>query len=74
MIRAFILGAPGSGKGTLTKKLTLKHSISVISSGDLLRKNETFQSTIAKGDLVQDDVVLEIVMKELNLIQQQVRS
>lgn len=68
-----ILGAPGAGKGTISKILVDKHGIVQVSTGDILRKeiaNETELGKAAKsyidaGDLVPDDVVLGMIEKIL---------
>ncbi len=70
-----ILGAPGSGKGTvaarLVKMLPLKH----VSTGDLLRaaaKNpeselaRTVAETMQKGELVSDEIVGSLVVEQLS--------
>ena len=69
-----ILGAPGSGKGTvaarLVKTLPLKH----VSTGDLLRaaaKNadsplaKSVAETMRKGELVSDEIVGALVVEQL---------
>ena len=38
LIRAAILGAPGSGKGTLSSRLVKDFNFKHVSSGDLLRQ------------------------------------
>lgn len=71
-----ILGAPGSGKGTvasrLVKELPLKH----VSTGDLLRacakdaKTDLAKSvaeTMRKGELVSDEIVGALVVEQLSL-------
>lgn len=70
-----ILGAPGSGKGTvaarLVKTLPLKH----VSTGDLLRaaaknpESETAKAvaeTMQKGELVSDEIVGALVVEQLS--------
>ena len=68
-----LLGAPGSGKGTQAKKLTVSFSIPQISTGDMLReavKSGTEMGRQAKtfmdqGGLVPDEVVIGIVKERL---------
>jgi len=68
-----LLGAPGSGKGTQAKKMTISFAIPQISTGDMLReavKNGTEMGRRAKvfmdqGGLVPDDVVIGIVRDRL---------
>ena len=68
------LGPPGAGKGTQAKKLQEKFGFKHISTGDLLRneiKNNTdlgkeIKSIMESGALVSDDIVLEIVKKNLS--------
>lgn len=64
-----LLGAPGAGKGTQSKKLVERYGIPQISTGDILReavKNGTplgiqAKSFMDRGALVPDEVVIGIV-------------
>lgn len=64
-----ILGAPGSGKGTISSFLVKNYSFQQISTGDLLREisNSTselssrIQAIISKGELVPDSIVAEML-------------
>ena len=68
-----LLGAPGAGKGTQATKLVDKYQIPHISTGDIFRyniKNSTpigvvAKSYIDKGQLVPDEVTVEIVKQRL---------
>ncbi len=68
-----LLGAPGVGKGTQAKLLMEEFSIPQISTGDLLRANREQRTTLgmvaedlmAKGQLVPDDLVNEMVSERL---------
>jgi len=72
-MRIILLGAPGSGKGTQSQRLAMRHSIPQISTGDLLRaavKNGTPLGLHAKafmdlGKLVDDETVLGIIRERL---------
>jgi adenylate kinase len=72
-MKLILLGAPGAGKGTLAKKLTLKYNIPQLSTGDMLReavKNETELGLKAKsfmdsGALVTDELVIGIIAERL---------
>lgn len=72
-MRIVLLGAPGSGKGTMAQKLTTKLSIPQISTGDIFRQNlkeETplglqIKDIMAKGMLVPDEITIEIVKDRL---------
>ncbi|MCW4035291.1 MAG: adenylate kinase [Candidatus Bathyarchaeota archaeon] len=69
-----LLGPPGVGKGTYAGLLSKKYSIPNISVGDLFRnaiKNETplgkrIKSIVSSGELVPDDIVIELVKDRLN--------
>ncbi len=69
-----LLGAPGAGKGTQATKLVDKYQIPHISTGDIFRyniKNQTpigvvAKSYIDKGQLVPDEVTVEIVKQRLS--------
>ncbi len=69
-----LLGAPGVGKGTQAKKIMAKYGIPQISTGDILR-NEVRLGTelgrkakdiMERGELVPDDLILQMVEKRLN--------
>ncbi len=68
-----MLGAPGSGKGTAAKILAQKTNLPHISTGDMFReqiKRETelgklANSYISKGELVPDEVTINIVKDRL---------
>jgi adenylate kinase len=69
-----MLGAPGAGKGTQSVRLSEQYSIPQISTGDLFRenlKNATpvglkAKSFMDKGELVPDEIVLEMLFERLN--------
>ena len=71
MLNIVIFGAPGSGKGTQSEKLIEKYHLTHISTGDILRneiKNKTelgelASKYMAKGQLVPDSVVIEMLDK-----------
>ena len=64
-----LLGPPGSGKGTQANFIQNKLSIPHLSTGDILRqsvKNKTdlgnkVKNIMAKGELVSDDLVLDVI-------------
>ena len=68
------LGPPGAGKGTTASKVATEFGIPHISTGDLFRaaiKNETelglrVKAITEKGDLVPDDLTVEIVKERLH--------
>ena len=68
------LGPPGSGKGTQAQRLSDKLGFQQISTGDLLRENVRkkskiglqIQKVIEKGDLVSDDLILDIMKERLS--------
>ena len=72
-MKLILLGAPGSGKGTMAQKLTTDLHIPQISTGDIFRKNlkeETplglkVKSIMAAGALVPDEITIEIVKNRL---------
>lgn len=69
-----LLGAPGSGKGTMAQKLTSELNIPQISTGDIFRKNlkeETplglqIKDILSSGGLVPDEITIEIVKNRLS--------
>ena len=68
-----LLGAPGAGKGTQAVRLAQKYSITHISTGSIFRdkiKSQTpigivAKSFIDKGQLVPDEVAIQIVEERL---------
>ena len=72
-MRIVLLGAPGSGKGTQAKKLTVDKNIPHISTGDMLREavaagtrfGQQAKGIIDAGNLVSDDIVLGIISERL---------
>lgn len=69
-----MLGAPGTGKGTIAGILSENLGIPQISTGDIFRKNikegtelgKLADSYISKGQLVPDEVTIRIVEDRLN--------
>jgi adenylate kinase len=70
-----LLGAPGTGKGTQAKRIVEEFGYNHISTGDLLRNEiakgselgQKVKSIIDKGDLVNDQVVLELLNANCDL-------
>ncbi len=69
-----MLGAPGAGKGTQAQILSDKYGIPTISTGAIIRsaiKNDTptgkmAKELIEKGQLVPDEIVIEIIKERLS--------
>lgn len=72
--RLILLGPPGVGKGTLAVKLSAILGVAHISTGDMFRDNfargtelgKTAQKYMAAGDLVPDELVLDMVRDRLS--------
>ena len=72
-MRAILLGPPGCGKGTQAKILIDMYGVPQIATGDILRealKKRTplgvqAQSYMDKGQLVPDDLVIQIIEERL---------
>jgi len=73
LMRIVLMGAPGSGKGTLAKKLMAEKRIPQISTGDMLRAavaagsrfGQQAKDVIDSGQLVADEIVLGIISERL---------
>ena len=72
-MKIVLLGAPGAGKGTQAVRLAEKYSVPHISTGDIFRSNIkggtpiglVAKSYIDKGQLVPDEVTVQIVKERL---------
>jgi adenylate kinase len=68
-----LLGPPGAGKGTQAKRITEYYRIPQVSTGDLLREHVKqgtalgiqVRDLLAKGELVPDNLVCDIVARRL---------
>uniref|UniRef100_A0A1B6LWM4 GTP:AMP phosphotransferase, mitochondrial n=1 Tax=Graphocephala atropunctata TaxID=36148 RepID=A0A1B6LWM4_9HEMI len=71
--RAIILGAPGSGKGTISARIVRKFDMVHVSSGNLLRQNIAIGSKFGleakkfmdAGKLVPDEIMFNVIASEL---------
>ena len=69
-----MLGAPGSGKGTLAKELSKEYNLVHISTGDIFRENIKKQTELGKvadkyisnGLLVPDEITIGLVKSRLS--------
>lgn len=73
MLRTVLLGPPGAGKGTQAVRIVEKYNVPHISTGDIFRENikngtelgKRAQEYMNKGELVPDDLVIEIATDRL---------
>jgi adenylate kinase len=73
-MRLILLGPPGAGKGTQARRLVSRHGLVQLSTGDMLRTAVNAGTPIglrakdimARGELVPDDVVVEIVSDRID--------
>ena len=73
-MRIVLLGPPGAGKGTQAVRIAEHFGAADIATGDIFRANvaegtplgRVAQAYIDRGDLVPDDVVIEMVMERLS--------
>ena len=76
MLNIIICGAPGCGKGTQSQLIVDKYKLKHFSTGDLLRKEieskselgKEAESYISKGNLVPDQMIIDIIKKGLENI------
>jgi len=74
MVNFLIFGPPGSGKGTQSVKLAEKFRLVHLSTGDMLRAEisagtdlgKKMSSIMAKGELVPDEVVIEMIAAKID--------
>lgn len=72
-MKLILLGAPGSGKGTVSQLLVEKYGIVQISTGDILRGavkegtevGKQAEEYMKKGDLVPDSVIMGVMEERL---------
>ncbi|HHX03938.1 MAG TPA: adenylate kinase [Tissierellia bacterium] len=75
-MRLVLLGPPNAGKGTQADKIVKQFDIPHISTGDLLRKHvaegtllgQRAQGYMDRGDLVPDDLIIDMVQDTLENI------
>ena len=73
-MRIIMLGAPGSGKGTLGKILSKEFEIPHISSGDIFRSYSQKEGALAdelnsymkEGKLIPDELTIRLINERLN--------
>ena len=73
-MRLVLLGPPGAGKGTQAQRLTARHGIVQLSTGDMLRAAVAAGTPVglkakdimARGELVPDEVVVAIVADRID--------
>ncbi len=72
-LTAVIMGPPGAGKGTISKRIVNKFYLAHLSSGDMLRNHISRQTDVGleaknyldQGKLVPDQVMLNLILTEL---------
>ncbi|XP_059213736.1 GTP:AMP phosphotransferase AK3, mitochondrial [Centropristis striata] len=78
IFRAVIMGPPGSGKGTVSSRITKTFGLKHLSSGDILRANINnktelgllMKTYIDQGQLVPDYVMSRLILSDLRKIDQ----
>ncbi|KAF3702155.1 GTP:AMP phosphotransferase AK3, mitochondrial [Channa argus] len=78
IVRAVIMGPPGSGKGTVSGRIVKTFGLKHISSGDILRANINartelgllMKACIDQGQLVPDDVMSRLILSDLRAVDQ----
>ena len=74
MFNLILFGPPGSGQGTQSERLIAKYGLKHLSTGDLLRSEIAGQTPLGlaaksfmdKGQLVPDEVVIEMISSALD--------
>ncbi|KDR21790.1 GTP:AMP phosphotransferase AK3, mitochondrial [Zootermopsis nevadensis] len=74
--KAVIIGAPASGKGTISSRIINYFDVKHVSSGDILRSNMSMNTDLGlkvkqyvnKGHLVPDELMISLISNELGLL------
>jgi adenylate kinase len=74
MVNFLVFGPPGSGKGTQSVQLAERFNLVHLSTGDMLRDEigastdlgERVKSIMAAGELVPDDIVIEMIASRID--------
>ena len=72
-LNVLLLGVQGSGKGTQAKRIAEEHGLAHIATGDMLRSaiadgselGERVKPILDRGELVPDDVIIELIRARL---------
>lgn len=72
-MRLIFLGPPGAGKGTQAQFIVKDYNVTQLSTGDILRANrkegtelgQKAQKYMDAGDLVPDDLIIDMIKEEL---------
>lgn len=75
-MNAIIFGAPGAGKGTYSTRMQNQLGVDVIAMGDIFRESvkqntelgKKVKSSVEKGALVPDEVVVEVLKERLSRV------
>jgi len=75
-LKIVLMGPPGAGKGTQAERLVKKFGMKHLSSGDIFRAEKASGSELGEklasymnaGELVPDDVVVEMMAKAINQV------
>lgn len=76
IFRALIMGAPASGKGTISSRILKEFNLKYIATGDILRQQIQMKTQLGKeskkyidqGQLVPDGLVIKCVLNKINAI------
>lgn len=76
LFRAIIMGAPGSGKGTISERIIKRFNFKYAATGDLLRQNVKMKTPLGieankfmqSGQLVPDDLILKCILNRVSAI------